>query len=313
MGDNEDRKGDFDIKVLNCDQKCINILIMVLKYFRNKVIQNNKDISTILQHFKNSFQQELAFLGPFDENTVFKKITFKNKLKKNKLKKSNYVIYITSLYDYINVIFYFWNGKEMLTKIKEPIYIISGCYISIIDNLNFYIKTELRINDRDIESAIEEGTLNVSDIVQTWSDLVRYSTLDKNVSKDLEFSVALWDIILGNQEQLLCITNHNDITALNAVSLSEVIRNPIMIFINLIAIKMDILHSWIDFRKYLPPLAGGTWENQQEYCEKFIKRLKDFFKKHFPEDFLKSWILFYLFNLLKKLLFMERIVEGPNN
>lgn len=156
-----------------------------------------------------------------------------------------------------------------------------------MERKDFYIKTELRINDKDIDTAIKEGTLNVSDIVIKGKHLnhVPYSTLDNKISNNLDFGIALTDIIFGNQEKLIWITNHSDIIALLAVSLSEVIRNPGMVFINLIALTMDSLQVWNDFHRHLPPLAGGSWRNQQEFCPKFMTRLNLFFSKTVSETF----------------------------
>lgn len=283
MRDNEDENQHFGIKVKveeNVKEKCV---IITMKYGKK-----TKEIHISTLSLKEKFSKEkralLDFIGPFNENTVFKKITFQ---KPNNTFESNYVIYITSFYDYVNVIEYFWKNKEKIQNITDPIYIISGCYISLIDRNDFYIKTELRINDNDIELAIQEGKLNVSDIVIKGKHLnhVPYSTLDNKVSMNLDFCLALTDIIFGNQEKLLCINNSFDITALVAVLFSEVIRNPGMIFINLIAMTMDSLNTWKDFRQIMPPLVGGTWENKQEYCSKFMKRLNLFFSKTFSETF----------------------------
>jgi hypothetical protein len=245
-------------------------------------------IDTTDLDFKRGFSKEMCkrkldFLGPFDPNTVFKHVSF---LKPNNISEESInVIYINSPYDYFNVIIYFWQNKEQQKNVTDPIYIISGCYISRMDRNDFYINTELRINDTDIDLAIQEGKLNVSAIAIKGQHLnhVSYSTVDKMASKNRDFGLDLTYIINGNQERLLWITNHFDIIALLAVSLSEVIRNPVVIFINLIALTMDSLHVWTDFHRHLPPLAGGTWKHKQEYCPKFMERLKLFFSKTFSE------------------------------
>lgn len=260
---------------------------MIMKYgLQNKQITINIAKINFSKVFsKVNCKRKLDFIGAFNENTVFKKIILLQQ--DNKIEESNYVIYINSLYDYVNVIIYFWENQEQIKSVTDPIYIISRCYISRMDRKDFYINTELRINDKDIDTAIKEGKLNVSDIVIKGKHLnhVPYSTLDNKVSKNLDFGIALTDIIFGNQEKLIWITNHFDITALVAVSLSEVIRNPVMVFINLIALTMDSLQVWTDFRNHLPPLAGGTWRNKQEYCPKFMKRLNLFFSKTVSETF----------------------------
>lgn len=262
----------------------IHIIIIEHGIQRGHVSIDPADPDFIQGFSKEMCKRKFDFLGPFDPNTVFKQLSF---LKPNNIsEESNYVIYINSLYDYVNVIIYFWENQEKI-NLTDPIYIISGRYISRMEKKDFYINTELRINNTDIELAIKEGTLNVSDIVIKGKHLnhVPYSTLDNKVSKNLDFGIALTDIIFGNQEKLIWITNHFNITALVAVSLSEVIRNPVMVFINLIALTMDSLHVWNDFHRHLPPLAGGTWRNKQEYCPKFMTRLNLFFSKTVSETF----------------------------
>lgn len=285
MGDNEDEKEHFGFKVNveeNGNKKCIN---MIMKYgLQNKQITINIAKINFSKVFsKVNCKRKLDFIGAFNENTVFKKIIL---LKQdNKIEESNYVIYINSPYDYFNVIIYFWENQEQIKSVTDPIYIISGCYISRMERKDFYIKTELRINDKDIDLAIQDGKLNVSAIKGEHVKCVPYSTLDTEVSKNLDFRLALTNIIFGNQEKLICIAKHFDITALLAVSLSEVIRNPVMVFINLIAMRMNSLQVWTDFRNHLPPLAGGTWKNQQEFCPKFMTRLNLFFSKTVSETF----------------------------
>lgn len=196
--------------------------------------------------------------------------------------KASIVIYIKSFYDYLSVIYYLLHYNRSKNEM-DNIYIISGIYISSVNMENLYIKPLYRIMDPNIASAIKTGSLKVSFCKNKMgkTEFLSYAQLDNLVSKSLDFRQALIYLITGNQDGLLFhLRNEFDATALVAVLFSEVIRNPVMIVMNLIPMKMDTLRTWMDFHQHLPPLAGGTWKKKshQAYCDKFTLRLHNFFK-----------------------------------
>lgn len=179
--------------------------------------------------------------------------------------KASIVIYIKSFYDYLSVIYYLLHYNRSKNEM-DNIYIISGIYISSVNMENLYIKPLYRIMDPNIASAIKTGSLKVSFCKNKMgkTEFLSYAQLDNLVSKSLDFRQALIYLITGNQDGLLFhLRNEFDATALVAVLFSEVIRNPVMIVMNLIPMKMDTLRTWMDFHQHLPPLAGGTWKKKK--------------------------------------------------
>ncbi|XP_029605158.1 uncharacterized protein LOC115191448 [Salmo trutta] len=274
MGDNEENQ-NFDIQVKFEKKDNENSIYLNMNLCKQILINFDKE------HFYYfNFNILFNYVSSSDKPTAFKEIILQ---KQNSLfQKKISVIYIQCFKDYVAVINFFWKKNGQL---EEEYYIIVGRIISSFNMNNIYIKTEFEINDDNIESAINEGILNVSDIV-IFKTIVDYATLDKKVSKSRQFRYALIDIIFGNQQKLLVIRNPYDMIALLAVSFSEVIRSQVMILIILISLTMDSLNTWSDFRKYLP-LCGGTWKKKQENCQKLKDKIKMFFFKTKSETFSK--------------------------
>ncbi|XP_042174658.1 uncharacterized protein LOC112241571 [Oncorhynchus tshawytscha] len=151
-------------------------------------------------------------------------------------------------------------------------YIIAGQFICLIDRNDLYITPVFRMNH-----FTEDGNvIKVTDINISEKNM-SYSTLCNKFSKSQNFRESLIYFINGDQEKLFhYIHNPFHATALVAVLISEVIRNPIMIFNNRIAIQMNTLHTFSEFLQILPSLAGGTWKGQKAYGPKFLKKTETF-------------------------------------
>nr|XP_023858906.1 uncharacterized protein LOC111975005 [Salvelinus alpinus] len=154
----------------------------------------------------------------------------------------------------------------------NPTYIIAGQIICLFDRNDNYCKPVFRMNH-----FIEDGNvIKVTDI-KIPEEKMSYSTLSERIPKSLDFQQSLIYFINGDQENLFNYT-HNQFhaTALVAMLISEVIRNPIMIFINIIAIKSNFLHTFDEYHRKLPSLAGGTWKGHRPYGATFLQKLDTF-------------------------------------
>ncbi|XP_035621928.2 uncharacterized protein LOC118379033 [Oncorhynchus keta] len=151
-------------------------------------------------------------------------------------------------------------------------YIVAGQFICLIDRSDLYITPVFRMNH-----FTEDGNvIKVTDINIPEKNM-SYQKLCNKFSKSQNFRESLIYFINGDQENLFyCMHNKYHATALVAVLISEVMRNPIMLFNNIIGIQINTLHTFSEFLQILPSLAGGTWKGQKTYGPKFLKRNQKF-------------------------------------
>lgn len=184
----------------------------------------------------------------------------------------NFAMYPNRKYSYYEQLLHIIKNESIQRNWENRTYIIAGKFICLIDTNDLYITPVFRINHFTEDSK----DIKVTDI-NNFEKNISYGTLCSKFPQTQDFRESLIYFINGDQEKLFhYMHNPFHATALVAVLVSEVIRNPIMILNNRIAIQINTLHTFSEFLQILPSLAGGTWKSQKPYGPKFLKRNQEF-------------------------------------
>nr|XP_046174302.1 uncharacterized protein si:dkey-211g8.8 [Oncorhynchus gorbuscha]XP_046174303.1 uncharacterized protein si:dkey-211g8.8 [Oncorhynchus gorbuscha] len=251
--------------VIKCDFKMPSMAIF-------KISENSNEIA------KAKLIKHVPFKSPKDLTDYFNSnYCMDPKLKQPRFNKyileetCNFAIYPNKTYSYYAQMLHILQNGSIHRNGEIRTYIIAGQFICLIDRSDLYITPVFRMNHfTEDGNVIKVTAINIP-------EKMSYKTLCNKFSKSKKFRESLIYFINGDQERLFhCMHNKYHATVLVAVLISEVIRNPIMLFNNIIAIQINTLHTFSEFLQILPSLAGGTWKGQKAYGPKFLKRNQEF-------------------------------------